>query len=188
MKKLLALLLLPLSAFAGSATVSWVHPLTYTDGSTLPLADIQQTRVEYGTCAGTAFGVKAGEVIVTGTATSTVINNLAAGTWCFRGFSKAKNLESATSNISSKVVPQAPPNPPTITTVEVVAGVGFSPAFKILASGSRSAAVAGFVASGKACTGPVVFTYRGKSYRRVNPSDVKWWNTTASSEVAAACA
>jgi len=73
----LALLLVSLvmcsRAHAGTATVSWTHPTTYTDGSALALTDISQTRIEYGTCAGTAFGTKAGEQIATGTATTVTI-------------------------------------------------------------------------------------------------------------------
>lgn len=108
-------------AFAGSATATWTNPTQYTDGAALAPADIQQTRLEYGTCVGTAFGVKAGEVIVTGSTTTATVQNLAAGTWCFRAYSKAKGVESAASAVASKVVPQAAPQPPVLVTVETVA-------------------------------------------------------------------
>lgn len=123
----LALLLVSLvmcsRAHAGTATVSWTHPTTYTDGSALALTDISQTRIEYGTCAGTAFGTKAGEQIATGTATTVTITNLAVGTWCFRGYTTAKGVESGPSVVASKVVPQAAPNPPTLVTVATTAYV-----------------------------------------------------------------
>lgn len=121
----LALLLVSLvmcsRAHAGTATVSWTHPTTYTDGSALALTDISQTRIEYGTCAGTAFGTKAGEQIATGTATTVTITNLAVGTWCFRGYTTAKGVESGPSVVASKVVPQAATNPPTLSTITTVA-------------------------------------------------------------------
>lgn len=108
-------------AFAGSATATWTHPTQYTDNTALAVADIQQTRLEYGSCVGTAFGVKAGEVIVTGSGTSATVQNLTAGAYCFRAYTKAKGVESAASAVASKVVPQTAPQPPVLVTVETVA-------------------------------------------------------------------
>lgn len=107
------LLLFGAHAFAGDADLSWDHPTTYTDGSALLLSDIQNTRIEFGTCAGAAFGTKIGETTVTGTASTTVIRGLPPATYCFRAYVTAKNLESLASNVVSKVILQAPPSPPT---------------------------------------------------------------------------
>lgn len=172
-------------AIAGTATVSWTNPTTNVDGS--PIGTITGTRVEYGSCSGTAFGTKAGEQTASGAATSIVIT-LPAGAYCFRAYTQTAAGESAASNVASKVIPAPLPNPPTITTIAVVAGVDHVPAFRILADGTRSTTVAGFVPVGTACTGPVVFTYRSRSYRRVDPSAVKWWQTSPTSSIAAACA
>jgi hypothetical protein len=189
MKKLLLLiaLLLPLQALAGSATATWTHPTTNTDGSALPLAQITSTRVEWGSCAGAAFGAKAGEVVVPAPAATITINNLPAGTTCFRAFSLANGNESAASSVGVKIIPQPTPNPPTFTAIAVVAGANMAPAYKILADGSRSSVLAGFVPIGRACSGNVVFTYRGASFRKVAAADVMWWATTPTASVAAAC-
>lgn len=110
------------SAIAGEATVSWTNPTTRTDGTALPSSQIGSTRVEWGTCSGSAFGSALGNQSATGTATSTIINNLAPGTYCFRAATvDAAGLQSGWSNIASKVVPVAPPSPPVIVTVSTYA-------------------------------------------------------------------
>lgn len=109
------------SALAASAAVSWTLPTQYEDGSTLAGADIASTTVEYGTCSGTAFGTKAGQVVATGGASSATVNNLAPGTWCFRAFVTtvaAKGaVSSGFSNVASKTVPFPAPKPPTLVDV-----------------------------------------------------------------------
>lgn len=114
---LLTLASLTLEAFGATVTVNWTNPTTYTDGTPLPASAITRTRIEYGTCAGTAFGTKAGEFIATGSATTATSPNLAPGTWCFRALTTANGLESAPTNAVSTVLVQPPPNPPTGLTV-----------------------------------------------------------------------
>lgn len=180
-------LLLPAMSLAGTATATWTHPTTNTDGSVLPLAEITSTRVEWGTCSGTAFGTKAGEVVVPAPAATTTINNLPAGETCFRAFTLANGNVSGPSAVQVKIVPAPTPNPPTFTTIAVVANANVAPAYKILASGARSDVLAGFVPTGRACTGNVVFTYRGVPFRKVARADVAWWGTTPTDNVAASC-
>jgi hypothetical protein len=55
------LLIVGTKAFAGTATVTWTNPTTYTDGTAIATGDISQTRIEYGSCNGAAFGTKAGD-------------------------------------------------------------------------------------------------------------------------------
>lgn len=119
MKALKVVLLLASSA-ATAGTVNWTNPVTYTDGSTLAPADITQTRIEYGSCNGTAFGTKAGEVKATGPATSAPIN-LSPGTYCLRGYTTAKGVESVASAVFKSVIAQPAPNPPVLVTVEMTA-------------------------------------------------------------------
>ena len=121
-KGLMALFLLAGSALAGEAVVTWTHPTARTDGTAFPLTAIGSTLVEYGTCSGTAFGTASGNQSVTGAATTLTVTNLAAGTWCFHA--RTVDTGGAQSNWSaavSKVVPVAPPNPPTIVTVSTYA-------------------------------------------------------------------
>lgn len=119
---LVALLLLAGDVFAGTATVTWTNPTARTDGTALPSSQIGGSRVEWGTCSGSAFGTAQGTLSTTGAATSAVINDLAPGTWCFRVSTfDTGNVLSSWSNIASKVVPVAPPNPPVIVTVSTYA-------------------------------------------------------------------
>lgn len=76
---------------------------------------------------------------------------------------------------------------PTPVVVPVVAGLSHSPVFGISGTGTRGTTVLGFVAAGKPCTGAVVYSYRGRSYRRVASADVIWWASTPTSNAAVAC-
>lgn len=119
-------LFISFNAHAADATVSWTMPATNTDGSAIPASgagSIASTRVEYGSCSGTAFGTKAGEVTVPAPATSTTITGFAAGsTACFRAYVKnTYGTESAPSGVVSKTFPTPTPNPPTIVTIATTA-------------------------------------------------------------------
>jgi hypothetical protein len=133
-------------AFAGEATVTWTNPTTRTDGSALLSSQIGSTRVEWGTCSGSAFGTAQGNQSTTGAATSATINNLAPGTYCFRAATiDTAGLQSGWSNIASKVVPVAPPTPPVIVTVATTAYVfklGWRGAVRLVQSGTVPLGVA----------------------------------------------
>jgi hypothetical protein len=185
------LLLCVTMAWAGTATVTYTLPTTRADGSSLLASAIKQHRVEWGTCSGTAFGTKTGDLLVSPSTTSVVIPNLNEGqTYCFRAYTQDTfDQWSGSSNVFSRLIPlPAPPNPPVLTTVAVVAGLNMTPAYRVLADGSRGEAVIGFVPTGVACSGPRVFSYRSRAYHRVDPAAVKWWGTTATTNVAAPCA
>jgi hypothetical protein len=105
----LFLSLITLSAYAGTAIVSWTPPTTNTDGSAIPATgpgSLSSIRVEWGTCSGTLFGTKIGEVSTSPSFTSVEVTGLAAGLHCFRAFAKnTYGQESAASNVASKDVP-----------------------------------------------------------------------------------
>jgi hypothetical protein len=184
------LLALPLVAGAETATLSFTRPTTYTDGSPLPAAAI--TGYEFRCGAGTSAGVTCPTLTLGGTATggSMTLTGPASGfTACFEG----RTLVAAGPGPYSappvcRSFPPLQPSPPGAITVAVVIGVNVAPAYTITTSGARSSAVAGFVDLGRPCIGSPVFTYRGKSYRRVASTDVRWWNTTPTANVAAPCA
>lgn len=113
------------AAYAGSATATWTNPTQREDGSALAPSDIASTRVEWGTCNGSAFGTLAGSQSTTsGAATSLTISGLAAGTYCFRAYTVLGNgLQSVASLVVSKVVPESPPKPPVLVTVATTAYV-----------------------------------------------------------------
>lgn len=176
------LLCLSFAAFGANRTVSWTHPTTNSDGSALPVTAITRTVVVWGASAGALTNSR----IVTGPATSTVID-FPIGTHFVAARTTANGNDSALSNVVQIIIPAPTPNPPVLTVQEVVAGVTESPAYRILASGARGSTVIGFVSKGTACSGPKVFSYRDRTYHRVPKASVKWWGTTATDEVAAAC-
>lgn len=161
---------------------SWTHPTANTDGSSLPLTQITGTVIVWGASSTAMTNSK----VVTGTSTSTTLD-LVPGTWFVGAKTTANGNTSLTSNIVQVVIPQPTPNPPVLTVQAVVAGINMSPAFKVLADGSRSSAVAGFVPVGTVCSGPVLFTYRKLSYRSVSREAIAWWSPTLA-PVAAPCA
>lgn len=182
--------LFALVAASAPVSVTWTNPTTRTDGTAIPTSGtgaLASTRVEYGSCAGAAFGTVSGQVTVNAPATTTTID-LPAGTWCFRAYARdAAGLESAPSNVASKVVPVAPPNPPVIQTVAVIAGVpDWTPVYTVTAAGARSTYF-GMAPTGVECTGPVLFTYRGAAFREVAKANVKLWAST-NTRLAAPCA
>ncbi len=174
---------------AAVRNVCWTHPTSNTDGSTLPLSQITRTTVAWGATEADMPNTK----VVTGTATCTAID-FAPGTWTVAAKTTANGNDSNYSRSASVVIPQPTPNPPTgLSVVAVVAGLNMAPAYKVLANGSRSTVVAGFVPVGTKCSGPVLFTYRNKGYRAVPRGAVKWWSPTLADvqnppPVAAACA
>lgn len=119
---LLPLALLALAGVASAATVttSWTNPTTNTDGSAIPATgagSLTQARIEYGTCNGALFGVKAGEVVRPMPVTTATLN-LQPGTTCVRV--KVTNTyanESAASNVATRVIDAPTPSPPTNLTV-----------------------------------------------------------------------
>lgn len=118
------LLLAPLTAWAGTATLTWTNPTTRTDGVALTPTEIAGTRVEWSACTSTGtFGTVAGQQSVAGTATTMTVLNLAAGNWCFRAYTRdTAGLESVASAVASKIVPStAAPRPPTLVTVATTA-------------------------------------------------------------------
>jgi hypothetical protein len=148
-------------AEAGSAVVNWTNPVTKADGT--PLAVISGTRVEWGTCLGSAFGTLLGSQSTTGVATSTTVLGLPAGTYCFRAFTLSGALVSGPSNVGSKVIPDSPPNPPVLTTITAVA-------YEVRGgSANRRMVAVGSVALGEVCGKPWV---RDGRYARLQPAQV----------------
>lgn len=113
-------------ASAADAKLSWVNPTTNVDGSTIPSTGTTRlllTRIEYGTCAGTApsytFGTKQGEATFNAPATTGTTTGHSPGTTvCFRAYARnAENTESAPSNVAAKVFAPAQPAPPSLLSV-----------------------------------------------------------------------
>lgn len=112
----LAGLLALVSFSASAATLTWNNPTTYSDGSPLVAADIASTTIEYSN--GTTFGAVAGQVVITGSASTGVAPDPAVGSSrCYRAKTTvvaAKGGQTSDpSNVACKTVPFPKPNPPT---------------------------------------------------------------------------
>lgn len=177
------------TATAATINISVAPPTQNTDNSTIPATgagSIASYRVQYGTCVGSAFGTPAGEFTMSGIS-GTV--DLGPGSYCFRAFARNTfGAESAASNVVARTVAVPTPQPPTIVTVAVVAGINMAPLYRINADGSRGSTVLGFVPVGAKCTGSPVYTYRGKAYHKADTTNAKWWGTAPTSQAAAPCA
>jgi hypothetical protein len=198
MKRIAALLAgLLLSALASAATggLSLTAPTTRVDGSPLLASEIASYTIA---CTYTPTGGVAAACValtptslpgasVGGTVTFTVSQN---GQACFTlATVDTGGRVSLPTNAACKAVTIANPNPPTGVTVAVVLDLNMAPVFKLTATGGRQTEAAGFVVLGTPCIGNVLFSYRGNSYRRIDPVAVKWWGAIVpSTSVAAPCA
>lgn len=192
MKKYLSLLMAALFVFgtaqAYNATVSWTNPTTNTDGSAIPASgagSLTSTRVEHGSCVGSAFGTKNGEVVVNQPATSTTITGFAPGyVACFRAY--AKNTfgnESGPSIVGTKTMPTPTPNPP-------VLGATITVAYEILPDrwdGVKLGRNIGTVEKGAPCMGDPIQTNKGEYYE-VALDNVKLRKMPKSAIVVTKCA
>jgi len=118
MKRLITLLILlaPFALLAAVANLSWTNATKNVDGSSIPATgagSLTNTVVEYGSCVGTAFGTKLGEISVAGTVLSATVPGLAPGTYCFRAKHVNTYAEpSDWSTVVSKTYAAPKPNPP----------------------------------------------------------------------------
>lgn len=179
---LLALLGVP-AVMAGTATLTWTAPTQYTDGSPIGTAPI--TYRVYG-------GVQGQTKTLIATVSALTYQHTGAPdgvTYCYQLTAVVNSQESARSTEGCKVMPPLVPNPPTgLQVVQVITGMEWSPVYKYTLANKRSADPAGYILVGKPCMGNVLFAYRGASFRQVLQSDVKFWATVESSNVAAPCA
>jgi predicted phage tail protein len=172
-------------AHAGTLTATWTNPTTNTDSSAIPVSgagSLTGTRVEYGSCVGTAFGTKAGEVSVTAPATTATTPDLAPGTYCLRAFSKnTYGSESAPSGVASKTISAPTPSPPTLVTIAVAAyDVKFDWRHGTFEAGPQ----VGRVALNTACSDK--FTFDG--YAMVSPKAVTFTKRIHTAVIVAKCA
>lgn len=165
--------------------LTWVLATTCQDGSPASACPLTGIRVETATAAAGPWSALA---TVAGTATSYTRTNTPLGTNWYRLVVLSAEGNAISASVS--VVTRAPlPNPPVLTVAEVVAGINMAPLYRINADGTRGTVVLGFMPTGKACAGPVVYRYRGADYRR--PADLsaaKWWGSSPTPNVAAPCA
>lgn len=186
MKKLLVLLLLaPLPLFAGTFPISWTHPTQYVDGSALAVSDITSTRLEIGNCTGTFVAAKSLTVPKVGTADApkaVTSPDMAPGTYCVRGYTTAKGLESDASPLSPpKTITQSPPKPPVFASVDLnVYQIQFP-------KNSIAMSKVGTVPLGTVCDGARGIWVPGLTCYPVAREKVKWSGSVQPSTVCTQC-
>jgi len=114
---------LTFAVLAGEASLTWVNPTTNTDNTGIPATcpagqtqcgKLTFTRMEYGSCSGTAFGTKVGEIMVPAPGQAAIVNNLVPQMFCFRAFARNDYTnESIASNVALKTIVAPTPKPPT---------------------------------------------------------------------------
>lgn len=114
-----ALLLLALAgtAHAAKVKVSWTNPSTNTDGSAL--TNLSYIEIEWGTCNGTAFGIKQASMLVVTSAAGAAMTGFVYPTGltqvCIRAFAvNAPGAKSAYSNVAVKSLLPKPGKPVTL--------------------------------------------------------------------------
>lgn len=125
MRYLLALMMLvATTASAANLELTWTYPSKNVDGTDIPATgagSIASSTVEWGTCAGTAFGTKAGEATVPAPTKTYSVPNLAPGTHCTRvAVTNTYGVASDFTAAVSRTVDAPKPLPPVITTATVV--------------------------------------------------------------------
>lgn len=105
----------------GGLTFQWTNSDKNLDGTVLAPTDIQSTRIEIGTCNGSAFGAKLTDWILQGATTSAFVAMTTPGLYCGRLYTTAKGSESPPSNPAQGMVTITAPPPTGPVTVDTVA-------------------------------------------------------------------
>jgi hypothetical protein len=191
----LALLaILPVAAFAQSAILTFTPPTQYTDGSPLPASAITGYEAQCskwtptGGVAGTCTQFPA-STLAAGTTGGTLTGTIpaAGGTACWQMRTKSAPGPGPWGAEACKTFAPLLPNPPGNVTVAVVIGINMAPVYKLTATGKRSPDPAGYIALNEACTGNVLFSYRGFSWRAVAAPKVQWFGVVPDANVAGPC-
>jgi hypothetical protein len=115
------------------------------------------------------------------------------GEHCYQMRASVNGVTSDPSNTACKTVlpePAPDPVPAGPVVIPVIEGMGYAPVYKLTQTNKRDQAykdACGYIEVGAACTGPVVYEYRGKKFRKVSESDVKPAGVTCSGNVVAPC-
>jgi hypothetical protein len=179
----LVAVLLPCLGFAASLTLTWQAPTQYVDSTPIPAG----TAITYN-LYGALQGVSPKPLLTPAPVSVTTMTraNVAPGTQCYEVTAIIAGVESAHSAEVCKLVSPPAPQPPTITTIAVVAGLNMAPVVPY-AGNQRAGGLVGFVPVGTACQGPVLFTFRQAQYRQIDSRIVTWWGVVPRQAVAAPC-
>ena len=179
---------------APTAPISFTIPTANTDGTALPASQILGYDVQCsswtptGGTAGTCTQFPATAITAPSLATTiTGAIPLTGGKACFQVRTRSTGGTGPWSIEACKTYAASLPNPPGNVTVAVVIGINMAPVYKLTSTGKRSADPAGFISVPVECIGPVLFTFRGLSFRKVDYTKVQFWGTVPDANVAAPC-
>lgn len=167
--------------------LTWDAPTTCTNGQPVSACPVTGYRIERA-------AVSTGPYTAIGTSqtTSYTHTGAAAGVNCYRVYALSATGDSDASQHACKTnVEPTQPNPPTNIrfVTQVVEGMDHSPVYRLTAAGKkdgRYSDACGYIPVGARCEGNVAFSFRDKSFRPVNITDVKQWADCGTS-VAAPC-
>lgn len=177
-----------------AARLTWTTPAQNTDGSAIPATcpsgqttcgRLSRTLLEYGTCNGSAFGNRIGDIFVAAPGAEATVSNLVVQTYCFRAFAQNDyGVSSATSNVVARTIAAPQPNPPLIAIDATAYEIRRN------STGALIATRIGVVAMGTACSAEQQQTVAGVSYALV-PREavdlVNWPSTVRITDVWARC-
>lgn len=180
------LMLMPLSAWAGEAVLTWTNSSMRIDGSPLASSEIAATLIEYGLCADGKVPASPQTATAQGSAMTLTIQDLGAGAWCFQASTRdTDGLTSAPSNVASKTIVPAAPAPPSNLTVQAGALTAYT---LQTASGRLVMLPVGTVPAGTACDGAQhVSDANGVTAYVVSATAVQWAGSVHAQTVLAAC-
>jgi hypothetical protein len=171
-----------------AAQLQWVHPTQNTDGTAIPAScpagvtncgRLTQTRLEYGSCSGTAFGTKVGEITVAAPANTATVSALVPQVYCFRAFSRNDfAAESAASNVGTKTIAAPTPKAPLLSVDTLAYEI------KTNSAGRLVATRIGLVPMGTLCASEQQQTVEGETYSRVDRAAVDVVNWPANLKLA----
>lgn len=110
-------------ALAADVTTNWTYPTLNTDGSSIPASgagSITSSKVEWGSCVGSAFGTKIGEATIPAPTKTHTATGLPPATYCLRAYvTNTYGTSSDASGVVTVTVNPPKPQPPVITTATV---------------------------------------------------------------------
>jgi len=170
--------------FAADATLSWVNPTQYTDGSPIPAGVLASTGIEYGLCdaTGAAIAGTPSTASAAAPATTTVVSGLGNGSWCFHA--KAVTVSgsySTWSAMATKTIVLTPAAPTGLT-------VAVRTAFMAVRENDSYAMIpVGTVSGGTSCDSNNGVISSGIAYFAVPSASVTWYGATKPTVVLAQC-
>jgi hypothetical protein len=166
--------------------LDWTQDGRYTDGSTIPATDVLTYMVQR------RLGLTGPwtTIVATQPERRYYDTGLAAGTYYYRVFAMGVRGSSDSSNVSNYGASSGTPTAPVLT-IAVVIGISHAPVYRMTQTGERDkryADACGYIEVGKECQGKALARFRDTTLYRVAAADVKPWQVSCGTSIAAPCA